>query len=259
MTEPAFSLTGAGVRIKDTWLLHPTDLTIAKGRVTGLLGHNGSGKSTMMSLLARAGRPSVGSVHLDGEDCGGFGARAYARRVAFLPQDPAVSDSLTVREMVEFGRYPWHGALGRFTKTDRQSVDRALDLSGLLPFADRLVATLSGGERQRSFVAMMVAQDASCLLLDEPISALDIASQIAVMSLLRSLSETQERTVVVVLHDINIAARFCDELIALSAGRLVAQAQARELMTADNLKRIYGLPMGVMVPPEGGAPISYAL
>src|SRR5690606_35749392 len=134
------------------------------------------------------------------------------------------ASGMLVKELVALGRYPWHGALGRFGTTDRQKVEEAIELTGIAPFADRMVDTLSGGERQRVWLAMLVAQDAECLLLDEPTSALDIAHQIEVLSLVQKLSHEKNLSVFVVLHDVNMAARFCDAVFALHSGRLIAQS-----------------------------------
>lgn len=138
----------------------------------GLVGHNGSGKSTLLKLLARQQALSNGTIHFCGEDRSRLGARDFARRVAYLPQDVTAANGMTVRELVACGRYPWHQALGRFSDTDRQKVDEALALTHVDSMADRMVDTLSGGERQRAWIAMLVAQDSECLLLDEPTSAL---------------------------------------------------------------------------------------
>jgi iron complex transport system ATP-binding protein len=158
---------------------------------------------------------------------------------------------------VALGRYPWHGALGRFGSVDREKVEEAMVLTDIAPFADRLVETLSGGERQRAWLAMLVAQDAACLLLDEPISALDIAHQVDVLALVQRLSRGKGLGVVVVLHDINMAARFCDDIVALHSGRLIARGTPDAILQPERLQAIYGIPMGVLPHPAGGPPISY--
>jgi iron complex transport system ATP-binding protein len=165
---------------------------------------------------------------------------------------------MLVKELVALGRYPWHGALGRFGKVDRDKVDEAIELTDIAPFADRLVDTLSGGERQRVWLAMLVAQDAECLLLDEPISALDIAHQIEVLSLVQRLSHSKGLGVVLVLHDVNMAARFCDEILALHSGRLIARGTPEAIMTPEALARIYGVAMDVIVHPGTGRPVAVA-
>jgi len=158
---------------------------------------------------------------------------------------------------VALGRYPWHGALGRFGTADREKVEEAMALTDVVTFADRVVDTLSGGERQRVWLAMLVAQDAECLLLDEPISALDVAHQVEVLSLVHRLSQEKGLGVVVVLHDVNLAARFCDEIIALHKGRLISRGAPSQIMTADRLQSIYGIAMGVLPHPDTGQPLSF--
>jgi len=162
---------------------------------------------------------------------------------------------MLVKELVALGRYPWHGALGRFGKADRDKVDEAMSLTDVTDMADRFVDTLSGGERQRVWLAMLVAQDAECLLLDEPISALDVSHQVEVLTLVQRLSHSKGLGVLVVLHDVNMAARFCDEIIALHSGRLIARGTPPEIMTPDVLKQIYGIDMAIMAHPQTGLPV----
>jgi iron complex transport system ATP-binding protein len=174
-----------------------------------------------------------------------------------MAQHPPEATGLTVRELTALGRYPWHGAVGRFTAEDRAQVDEALRLTGMEELSARLVDTLSGGERQRAWLAMLVAQDSRCMLLDEPISALDVSHQMDVMQRIRHLCHQRGLTVVAVLHDVNIAARFCDELVALHGGQRVVTGPPAEVVQPAMLERIYGVPMGVMHTPEQALPISY--
>lgn len=238
-------------------ILQPLTLQVDCGRVVGLVGPNGSGKSTLIKLLARQQRPGSGTVRLLDRDIAGFGDREFARLVAYMPQFTPPAEGMTVRELVGLGRFPWHGALGRFTEEDAAKVDVALAATDLAALAERLVDTLSGGERQRAWIAMMVAQDTRFLLLDEPTSALDIAHQVEVLGLVRALTRERRVGAVVVLHDINMAGRYCDEIVALRSGGVVAHGTPRDMLTSETLDRIYGLPMGIVAHPETGAPISY--
>lgn len=257
-TEAAvFELQAASFAVDGRTLLHPLDLAVPAGKVVALVGHNGSGKSTLLKLMARQQQPSAGTVRFQGKALPGWGSRAFARKVAYLPQQTAPASGMLVEELVALGRYPWHGALGRFGAADRDKVTEAIALTGIAPFAGRTVDTLSGGERQRAWLAMTVAQDAEYLLLDEPISALDVAHQVSVLGLVQRLARERSLGVVIVLHDVNMAARYCDEIIALHTGRLVARGSPAELMQADRLQAIYGLPMGVLAHPVTGVPISY--
>ncbi len=255
--QPLFALERASFAVPGRSLLEPLDLTLPSRRVVGLIGHNGSGKSTLVKLLARQQPCSAGTIRFEGKALDEWSGRAFARKVAYLPQQTPAAAGMLVRELVALGRYPWHGALGRFSGLDRAKVAEAMALTDVERFAERLVDTLSGGERQRAWLAMLIAQDAECLLLDEPISALDIAHQLEVLALVHRLAAERGLGVVVVLHDVNMAARFCDEIVALHSGRLIARGSPGEIMTPATLEKIYGIPMGVMPHPETGLPLSF--
>lgn len=256
-SAPLFTLEGVGFSIADRALLEPLSLDLGAGKVIGILGHNGSGKSTLVKLLARQQRPSRGILRFAGRPIENWDSRAFARKIAYLPQQTPPAAGMLVRELVALGRYPWHGALGRFGQRDRDKVREAMLLTDIEPFADRLVDTLSGGERQRAWLAMLVAQDAECLLLDEPIAALDLAHQLEVLTLVRQLSHERGLGIVVVLHDVNMAARFCDEIVALHSGRLVARGTPEQIVQPDILRAIYGVEVGVMPHPQGGRPLAF--
>ncbi|HEV7326770.1 MAG TPA: ATP-binding cassette domain-containing protein [Bosea sp. (in: a-proteobacteria)] len=255
--QPLFALDAVGFSIAERVLLEPLSLDLGAGKVIGILGHNGSGKSTLVKLLARQQRPSRGILRFAGRPIEIWDSRAFARKIAYLPQQTPPAAGMLVRELVALGRYPWHGALGRFGQRDRDKVREAMALTDIEPFADRLVDTLSGGERQRAWLAMLVAQDAECLLLDEPIAALDLAHQLEVLTLVRQLSHQRGLGIVVVLHDVNMAARFCDEIVALHSGRLVARGTPEQIVQPDILRAIYGVEVGVMPHPQGGRPLAY--
>ena len=257
MTDASlFELEGVSFVTGGRTLLHDVTLSVPPGRILGLIGHNGSGKTTLVKLLARQQRPTRGVIRLAGRPLARWPERAYAREVAYLPQQPPMSD-LAVEELVALGRYPWHGALGRFGAEDRARVAEAMALTGVDGFAGRHVGNLSGGERQRVWLAMLMAQNARCLLLDEPISALDVAHQVEVLDLIRLLSRERGIGVVVVLHDVNLAARSCDMLAALRRGRLLAHGPPGELMRVDTLQAIYGMRLGILPHPTTGLPMSY--
>jgi iron-chelate-transporting ATPase len=256
--EVKFSLQNVSFAAGNRTLLQPLSLTLEKHRVYGLIGHNGSGKSTLVKLLARQQQPTSGTIDLAARPLAHWEARALARKIAYLPQQLPAADGMRVRELVALGRYPWHGALGRFSALDADKVQQAMELTDVVQFAERGVDSLSGGERQRVWIAMLVAQDSEWLLLDEPISAVDIAHQVEVLALVRRLSEERELGVVIVLHDINMAGRFCDDLIALKGGHLLASGPAADLMDAETLSAIYSIRMGTVPHPHGGMPIVFA-
>jgi len=222
-----------------------------------VVGHNGSGKSTLLKLLARQQNPSGGHIRFEGKPIEGWRSRAFARRLAYLPQSLPQAEGMLVGELVALGRYAWHGALGRFDDADRTSVSEAIALMGIDAFSDREVDTPSDGERQCAWLAMLVAQDVRTLLLDELIAALDVTHRMEVLGLVQRLSQDRGLSVLVVLHDVNMAARYCDEILAMHSGRLIARGTSSETMTPAMLERIYGLPLGVMKHPADGRSLSF--
>lgn len=252
-----FELSGVGVEVPGRTLLHPLSLSISGAGVCGLIRHSGSGKTTLLRLLARQRAPSRGRLFFMGCDLADWPGRAFARQLACLPQNPPPAPGLTVRELVMLGRFPWHGALGRVTNRDCTAVEVAMARTGVAPFTDRLVSSLSGGERQCAWIAMCVAQESRCLLLDEPISALDVAHQVDVLRVVRDLNRAHGVGIVVVLHDINLAARFCEELLALRGGRLIARGAPGAIMREPTLDRIYGIRLGLLPHPAGLALIAF--
>ncbi|NYZ14570.1 ATP-binding cassette domain-containing protein [Azospirillum sp. RWY-5-1] len=240
-------------------ILSGLSLRLEQGRIYGLVGPNGSGKSTLIRMLARQQPPSGGSIRCLGAGIASIGDRDFARSVAYMPQFTPPAEGMTVRELVALGRFPWHGALGRFGALDAAKVAEAMADTRLDSFADRLVDSLSGGERQRVWLAMMLAQDTRCLLLDEPTSALDIASQVEMLGLVRRLGHARGIGAVIVLHDINMAARVCDEILAMRGGTLIAQGAPAAIMTSETLEAIYHVAMGIVPHPGTGEPIGYVL
>nr|WP_281168497.1 ATP-binding cassette domain-containing protein [Pleomorphomonas oryzae] len=246
-----------GVSIAATPLLQDISATFAPGEMVGLIGHNGSGKSTLVKVLARQIDHHAGVVTYGGKPIAAIEPRVFAREVAYLPQHTGDTGLMTVRELVACGRYPWHGALGRFSEADAATVEEAMVRTHVDGLAGRVVATLSGGERQRVWLAMLVAQNSRFLLLDEPTSALDIAHQVEVLQLIRALAHDNGLGVIIVLHDVNMAARFCDRVLALKGGRLLIDAAPATIMDRRLLAEIYGLDMGITRHPELGMPLAY--
>ena len=240
-----------------TLIVDDINLTIPTGKMTVLAGANGSGKSTLLSTIARMLKPLGGCVRLDGQAIHQMPTKAVSRQLGILPQSPLTPEGLTVFELVSRGRYPWQGLMRQWSEADELAVEEALRLTGTAEFAHLPVDSLSGGERQRAWIAMLVAQDSRCLLLDEPTSALDIAHQVDVLALVHRLSQQRGLTVIAVLHDINMAARYCDYLVALRGGEMIAQGTPAELMRSDTLEQIYGIPMGILPHPAGAAPVSF--
>ncbi|QDL93636.1 ABC transporter ATP-binding protein [Paroceanicella profunda] len=232
---------GIAVRHGGRTTLRVPGLSLPGTGITAILGHNGSGKSTLMQILARQQVPQQGRVTLDGAPLEGFAQKALARRIAYLPQVLPDVAGLTLRELVLLGRYPWRGALARWQEEDHAAIAMAITRAGLDAHADAPVDRLSGGERQRAWVAMALAQDAPLLMLDEPTAALDLAHQYALLTLLRGLCDQAGRGVIAILHDINLAARFADRVIALRAGEVIFDGPPAEMMTPGVLARISGI------------------
>ena len=230
-----------GVRRGEDFIFMNISFKLSDGEALVLTGRNGSGKSTLLKILARIQEPTAGRVSFEGKALAAWGNREFARKLAYLPQYTPAASGMLAKELVALGRYPWHGALGQFTKADQEKVDEAIELTDTVAFRDRLVDTLSGGERQRVWLAMLVAQNAESLLLDEPISALDLAHQIEVLSLVQRLSREKGLGVIVVLHDLNLAATFADDVIMLKAGQVLASGPVADTVTPENVAEIFDL------------------
>ncbi|QDO86969.1 ABC transporter ATP-binding protein [Ornithinimicrobium ciconiae] len=217
------------------------NLDIPPGQVTAIVGPNGCGKSTALRGLARLLRPSAGQVLLDGTDIHTLPTKAVARRVGLLPQSPVVPEGITVAELVARGRHPHHGLLRQWSRDDDRVVAESLDRTHTTELAGRQVDQLSGGQRQRVWIAMALAQRTGLLLLDEPTSFLDIAHQVEVLDLVRDLAIEDGTTVVMVLHDLPLAARYADHLIAMRNGAIVAEGEPQDVVTAQTVCDVFGI------------------
>ncbi|MCA0845950.1 ABC transporter ATP-binding protein [Salipiger thiooxidans] len=231
------------------------DLEIPEGKVTAILGPNGCGKSTLLKTLARIIEPESGRVLLQGDDIHASHSGKLARRLAILPQDPLAPDGITVGDLVRRGRTPWRGFLSPWREEDAAACARALEAVQLTHLAERPLNELSGGQRQRAWIALVLAQDTPLLLLDEPTTFLDLVHQLEVLSLLRQRNRDTGLTVVSVLHDLNMAARFSDMLVLLGRGGLVATGAPETVLTPDNLERAFGLAARVEPDPVTGKPM----
>jgi iron complex transport system ATP-binding protein len=235
------------------------DLEVAVGSIVGLIGPNGSGKSTLLNTIARLLRPTAGTVLLDGKAITTMRSTEIARRLAILPQSPTAPGTLTVAELVEQGRYPYAGPLRMLRRQDHEAIDTALTLTGMTSFAHRPIDGLSGGERQRAWIALALAQDTDYLLLDEPTTFLDIGHQLEVLELVERLHRERSLTVVMVLHDINQAARFCERVIVMRSGAVVKDGSAREVLTEHLLADVFGVRARIILDDESGRPLCLAL
>lgn len=235
-------------------ILHDLSLEIPRGRTVALIGPNGCGKSTLLRTVVRTVRPTAGCVIFDDMPLSLYAPRELARRIAYLPQMHGEMPEMDVRTLVACGRYPY-ARFGRpLSRTDHECVDRALAETGMEGLADRPFYTLSGGEQQRARIAMCAAQTPEILVLDEPTTYLDISYQLDVLALIRRLSETRNITVLMVLHDLNHAARFSDFLCAIRDGAVRAFGTPEQVMTAENLRRIFGIEARILQDAESKCP-----
>ncbi len=228
---------------------------IPAGRVTMIVGANACGKSTLLRGLARLLKPASGAVTLDGKDIHRRPAREVARTLGLLPQHPTSPDGITVRDLVGRGRYPHQGFFRSWSKDDARAVQDALTATETLELASRNVDELSGGQRQRVWIAMALAQETEVLLLDEPTTYLDLAHQVEVLDLITDLNRRRGTTVAIVLHDLNLAARYADHVIALKAGRIVAEGPAPEVVTEGLVRDVFGLEARIVPDPVSGTPL----
>ncbi|WP_217137066.1 ABC transporter ATP-binding protein [Streptomyces sp. AC558_RSS880] len=230
------------------------DVAIPPGLVTTIIGPNGCGKSTLLRTLARLLKPAKGSVVLDGDDIARLRTRDVAKKLGLLPQAPVAPEGLTVADLVARGRHPHQSWLRQWSSDDAAVVERALAMTGVSDLADRAVDTLSGGQRQRVWISMTLAQGTDLLLLDEPTTYLDLAHAIDVLDLVNDLHESG-CTVVMVLHDLNLATRYSDNLVVMRAGSILAQGHPREVITAELLDEAFGLRAKVIDDPVGDRPL----
>ncbi len=254
-SEPDGSLSGENLVLSypssDGPIVDGESITARGGAVTALVGPNGSGKSTLLKGLADQLVPDAGSVLVDGRAIEAFDKKELARTMGLLSQESTSPDSITVEDLVYHGRYPHRGFFESVTDEDRQAVDRAIELAGCGHLRDREVGSLSGGQKQLAWIAMVLAQDTDVLLLDEPTTFLDLHHQLKVMEIVETLREESDITVVVVLHDIQQAARLADEMVALKGGAIQARGTPEEVVTEELLAEVFEIDAAVDLTPRG--------
>ncbi|MET1042921.1 MAG: ABC transporter ATP-binding protein [Microbacteriaceae bacterium] len=236
-------------------IISDLDLTVAEGQVTVIVGANASGKSTLLRGISRLLKPASGRVTLDGRDIHTQAAKDVARTVGILPQSPTAPEGITVADLVGRGRYPHQGWFRQWTSTDDAQVTEALRATDTAQLASRRIEELSGGQRQRVWIAMVLAQDPDILLLDEPTTYLDVTHQIEVLDLLTDLNRSRGTTVVMVLHDLNMAARYADHIVVMAAGQIIASGPPVEVISAELVQSAFALESRVIVDPVCGAPM----
>lgn len=254
--------TTAGLSAQDvsfaygaTPILRGVSLEIAPQRLTALVGPNGSGKSTLLGALARLLRPGSGEVLLDGKAIARLPTREVARRLGILPQNPPLPEAITAFDLVSRGRFPHRGAFGGLGKADLVAIETAMRATSTLPLARRPVDALSGGQRQRCWIAMALAQETPIILLDEPTAFLDLRYQVEVLDLLRALTVDHGRTIVVALHELNLAASHADQMVFFRNGAVIDAGPTEVVCTAGMIEEVFGLKVLALTHPQTGRPV----
>ncbi len=255
ITTPTLAARGVTLAYDEAVVFRDLDLAVETARITTLIGPNGSGKSTLLKAFGRLLGPVAGAVEMDGRPLRSLPTREIARRLAILPQKPLTPSATSVRDLVSRGRHPHQSLLRPWTAKDAAAVDAALAATGLTELADRDAGSLSGGQLQRAWIALVLAQQTSTILLDEPTTFLDLSHQLDVLRLVRSINRDRGATVVMVLHDLTLAARFSDRLVVLGRGRVLADGSPWQVLTPELLSDAFDLDALVIPDPCTGSPL----
>jgi iron complex transport system ATP-binding protein len=239
----------------ETIIIDELDLEIPKGEISVFIGSNGCGKSTLLKSLARLLKPEQGSVLLEGKSIAKQSTKDIAKQLAILPQGPAAPEGLTVLQLVKQGRYPHQNWLKQWSPADEKAVHDALDATGMSEFKERPVDSLSGGQRQRAWIAMTLAQDTEIILLDEPTTYLDMAHEIEILDLLFELNERENRTIVMVLHDLNLSCRYAHHIVAIKDKKIFAQGRPEEVISCSLVQHVFHMNCEVITDPLFGTPL----
>ena len=228
------------------------DMCIPKGKITTIIGPNGCGKSTLLKAVGRILKPKDGIVYLNGEDIHNLTTKEIAQKMAILPQSPQAPSGLTVGELVAYGRFPHQKGFGKLKEEDKEIIQWALEVTKILEFETTIVDNLSGGQRQRVWIAMALAQGTDLILLDEPTTYLDLSYQLEVLELLYNLNKKQNKTIVMVLHDLNLASRFADHMVAIRCGEIISHGDPEKVMTPEILKEVFNIDAHIVRDPRKG-------
>lgn len=243
------------IAYEERLIVEDLNLTIPEGKITALVGANGSGKSTILKTMARIMKPQKGAVILDGRSLHRQSTREVAKQLAILPQNPMAPEGLTVKELVSYGRFPHQKGFGSMSKEDHEMIQWAIQVTGMTAFTDHPVDQLSGGQRQRAWIAMALAQGTDLLFLDEPTTFLDMAHQLEVLKLLEKLNQEQQRTIVMVVHDLNHASRFAQHMVAIKSGKVTKCGSPIEVITPDVMREVFGIEADIVTDPRTGLPL----
>ncbi|MCM2989783.1 ABC transporter ATP-binding protein [Bacillus safensis] len=240
---------------QDRLIVEDLNVSIPKGKVTTLIGPNGCGKSTILKTMSRIMKANRGAVYLNGQAIHETPTKEISKQMAILPQTPEAPSGLTVYELVSYGRFPHQNGFGRLSNEDKRIIRWALEETGMIAFHDRPIEALSGGQRQRVWIAMALAQETELLLLDEPTTYLDLAHQLEILQLLERLNREQGRTVLMVIHDLNHAARFSHYMIALNQGKVIKDGTPHEVMSKEVLSQVFHIDAEIVLDPRTNKPI----
>ena len=254
LDSTALHVKDVSVGYGERTVLDALNVDIKRGAVTSIVGPNGCGKSTLLRTMSRLLNPTKGEIVLDGKSIHDIPTRKLATQLGLLPQTPIAPDGIVVADLVGRGRTPHQGILGRWSQQDYDIVAEALETTGISDLAERSIDELSGGQRQRVWIAMALAQRTETLLLDEPTTYLDVKHQLDVLDLLTELNRDRGTTIVMVLHDLNLAARYSDELVAVSGGKVFAHGHPREVITKENVKSVFGIDSVIITDPVSDQP-----
>ncbi|PAF29919.1 ABC transporter ATP-binding protein [Paenibacillus sp. 7516] len=243
------------IAYEERLIVEDLNIQIPQGKITALVGANGSGKSTILKTMARIMNPKAGSVLLDGKSIHKQSTREVAKQLAILPQNPTAPEGLTVTELVSYGRFPYQKGFGSMRAEDKRMIEWAIEVTGMTEFHDRPIDQLSGGQRQRAWIAMALAQETDILFLDEPTTFLDMAHQLEVLQLLEMLNETANRTIVMVVHDLNHASRYAHHMIGIKKGKAIATGSPVEVMNCDVLREVFNIEADIVIDPRSGVPL----
>lgn len=243
------------VSYEQNLILEDINLSIPKQKVSIIIGSNGSGKSTLLKTMARILKPTKGAIYLDNKSINQIPSKMLARTVGLLPQSPIVPEGITVADLVGRGRFPHQSLFSSWSKKDYEAVSLAIDMMNISEFIDRHIDELSGGQRQRVWIAMALAQQTDILLLDEPTTYLDITYQVEILDLLKELNIKYGITIVMVLHDINLSARYADYLYTVKNGKIIAEGSPDDIITSDLIKETFNLDCHVINDPVSNTPL----
>ena len=236
-------------------IIRNLNLTIPAGKTTVLVGANGCGKSTLLRGLAKLLKPKSGQVYLDGKDISKLKAKSVAKKLGMLPQSPTAPEGLTVKDLVAMGRYPYQSWMQQWSTEDEEKVAEALSITTMTELADRALDSLSGGQRQRAWIAMVLAQDTDILLLDEPTTFLDLSNQVELLDLLDELQQMKGKTIVMILHDLNLSCRYADYLVAIQQGKVYATGTPEQVMTEETVRDVFDLQCRIVSDPLANTPM----